>query len=281
MFKYFIMKILIIGASGMLAKPVIQELDNKGFQLRLFSRNVNQSMFSKDYEIVNGDVFDPNDLEKAVKGCDAIHISLSWVNEEKAAKEIVRVASNEGIKLISTISGCTVSEENRWFPMIDDKFKAEQHIIQSGIPYMIFRATWFFESLELMVRNGKATMIGKQNHPYHWIAANDYARMVGDAYLKPEAKNKIFYVLGQEPYLMKDLLNKYCEVQHPEIKKINTVSTGMLKFIAMISGKKALKTVAEMFRYFEKTKEQGNTEETYSLLGKPQISFEKWLYLKD
>jgi nucleoside-diphosphate-sugar epimerase len=42
------MKILIIGASGMLAKSVIEHLDKAGFQLRLFSRTVNQSMFDKE-----------------------------------------------------------------------------------------------------------------------------------------------------------------------------------------------------------------------------------------
>ncbi len=36
------MKILVIGASGLLAKPVVSHMDKAGFQLRLFSRNVNQ-----------------------------------------------------------------------------------------------------------------------------------------------------------------------------------------------------------------------------------------------
>jgi len=275
------MKVLVIGASGMLARPVIQELDKRGFELRLFSRNVNSSMFQKDYEIVNGDVFNPDDLKNAIHGCNAIHINLAGIDEAKALQSIVNVASSEKIELISTISGCTVCEENRWFPMIENKFNAEQAIIQSGIPYMIFRATWFFESLELMVRNGKATMIGKQNNPYRWIAAQDFAQMVGEAYMNQFARNHIFYSLGQKPYLMKDLLEAYCAFYHPKIKKVSQVSVGMLKFIAVISRKKSLKNVAEMFGYFEKTKEMGNTEETYDLLGKPSTSFDQWLQLKD
>lgn len=275
------MKVLIIGASGMLAKPVIEHLDKKGYQLRLFSRSVNQSMFPKDYEIINGDVYNISEVEKAMQGCNAVHISLSGVDEAKAGKVIIAAAKKAGIKLISTISGCTVSEENRWFPMIDNKFTADRQIMESGIPYMIFRASWFFESLAMMVRDGKASVIGKQNNPYHWIAAQDYGRMVAEAYQKEEAKNKVFYMLGTKLYLMKELLEKYCAIYHPQIKKVQTVSTGMLKFIAAVSGKKELKTIANMFRYFEKTKEQGNTEETYALLGKPELTFEKWLYSKD
>ena len=55
------MKVLILGASGMLAKPVIEHLDAKGFELRLFSRTVNPSMFVNDYDIFQGDVFNPDD----------------------------------------------------------------------------------------------------------------------------------------------------------------------------------------------------------------------------
>ena len=76
----------------MLAKPVIEQFDREGFQLRLFSRSVNASMFDKSYEMVQGDVFIADDLNKAIDGCDAIHISLSKVNEALAVKEIVVVA---------------------------------------------------------------------------------------------------------------------------------------------------------------------------------------------
>ena len=213
------MKILVIGASGMLAKPVIEHLEAKGFELRLFSRTVNPSMFVNDYDIVQGNVFNPDDLNKAVDGCDAIHISISRLDEKKATEAIVKAAKRNGIKLIGMVSGCTVSEENRWFKFIDNKFQAEQFIINSGISYMIFRPTWFFESLELMVRNGKATLLGDQLNPYHWVAVDDFARMVATAYSKKEAINQMFYIYGPETYFMKDILGKYCIALYPEIKK--------------------------------------------------------------
>ena len=196
------MKVLVIGASGLLAKPVIRHMDKAGFQLRLFSRSVNQSMYDKEFEMVQGDVFNLNDLNKAMTGCDAVHLSLSTANEALAAKIVTDSALQKGIKLISTISGCTVSEENRWFPMIENKYQAEQTIINSGIPYLIFRPTWFFESLDLMIRDGKAMLLGKQPNPSHWVATDDLARMVATAYGKPEAKNKIFFIFGTEQLLM-------------------------------------------------------------------------------
>ena len=274
------MKILVIGASGMLAKPVVQQLDKKGFQLRLFSRNVNPSMFINDYDIVNGDVFNPADIYKAVEGCDAIHISISGVDEKEAAEVIVEVALKKGIKRISMVSGCTVSEENRWFRFIDNKFQAEQLIINSGIPYMIFRPTWFFESLDLLVRDGKATMLGNQPHPYHWVSADDFARMVASAYSKKEAANNLFYIYGPESFLMKDLLEKYCKVLYPEIKKVSVAPIPLLKIIAILTGNRHLKEAAALFSYFQKVKEPEIAPAANDMLGKPELDFEKWLELK-
>jgi len=271
------MKILIIGASGMLAKPVIEYLDKEKFQLRLFSRTVKNSMFDKDYDILQGDVFNANDLDRAMSDCDTVHISLSNIDEAKATEAIIESAKKNQIKIISFVSGCTVSEENRWFKMIDNKYLAEQAIIKSGISYMIFRPTWFFESLDLMIRNGKASVIGKQPNPFHWVAADDFARMITTAFKKSEALNKVFYILGPEPFLMKELLEKYCSENFASIKKVSTVPIGMMKFIAMLSRNKQLKFVAEMFAYFEKVKEECDTKETNLLLGKPEIKFDNWL----
>jgi uncharacterized protein YbjT (DUF2867 family) len=274
------MKVLIMGASGLLAKPVIQHLDKDGFQLRLFSRTVNQSMFDKEYNMVQGDVFNLNDLDKAMNGCDAVHISLSTKNEGLATKNIADIARQKEIKLISKVSGCTVAEENRWFSMIENKYQAEQYIINSGIPYMIFRPSWFFETLNLMIRNGKATQLGKQPNPSHWVAADDYARMVATAYKKPEAKNKIFFIFGPEKYLMKDLLEKYCKYRYPEIKKVSIIPIWMIKIIANLTGNKELKDAASLFAYFEKVNELGNPDETNKLLGKPETTFEQWIHSK-
>ncbi len=271
------MKVLVIGASGMLARPVINQLDKAGFDLRLFSRTVNQAMFSKKYEIIQGDVFKPTDLENAMDGSDTVHISLSDVNEALAVRAIVKSAQEKGTKLISYISGCTVAEQNRRFKVIENKYLAEQTIIRSGIPYMIFRPTWFFESLGYMVRNGKAMMLGKQPNPWHWVAAGDFARMVATAYQKPEARNHIFYIHGPESLLMKDALEEYCLKMHPSIRRVSSVPIGLIKVIAILSGNKQLRDTASLFAYFEKAKEMGNPEETNNILGKPGTTLVTWL----
>ncbi len=272
-----IMKIIIIGATGNLAKPVVSHMAKQGYELRLFSRSVKPSMFEGKQESIQGDLFNLSGLEKAIEGCDGIHINLSNLDEGEAARVIVAAAKKKGIKTISFISGSTVSEENRYFEMMDRKFRAEQELMNSGIDYMIFRPSWFYESLPWMVRNGKAMMMGKQPMLFHWAAADDLGRMVATAYSKPEALNKIFYIHGPKAYLFKDILAEYCKKRHPEIKKITATPFSVLKIIGFITGNRMLMDAVKMFQYFEKTRELGDPTEANELLGKPEITLEKWM----
>lgn len=274
------MKILVIGASGLLAGPVIRKLDEKGYDLRLFSRSVKPSMFINDFDIVQGDVFNPADLEKAVSGCDAVHISLASADDVKAVSNIIVVSKKNGIRRLSLVSGCTVSEENRWFKFTDDKFRTEQMIMQSGIPWYIFRPTWFYESLGMFVRNGKASVLGNLTDQYHWVAADDLGTMVANAYSTAGAENKIYFVYGPERYTMKEMLEKYCKALHPEIKTVTATPLLPLKIIAFLTRNRQLKFAASLFSYFEKVREPEVPDADLALLGRPATDFETWIRSK-
>ncbi len=269
------MKVLIIGATGMLAKPVIKHLEEQKFKLRLFSRSVKAEEYPT-HETVQGDLFNEIDLKKALNGCDAVHITISKVNEAEAVEKIMSVVKNSPVKLVSYVSGSSVCENNRWFWMIDSKYRAEQAIIKSGVPYLIFRPTWFYESLSMMVRNGKASLIGKSDNEFRWIAADDYGKMVAQAYSK-DLRNEVLYVYGPEKHSMKKLLPEYCKQEHPEIKKVGQAPIGLLKFIGKLTGNKELKTAAEMFGYFEKIKDNADDSKTKQLLGTNTTGFSEWL----
>jgi len=274
------MKILDIGASGLLAGPVILKLDEKGYDLRLFSRSVKPSMFVNDYDIMQGDVFNPADLEKAVNGCDGVHISLASDDDVQAVSNIIEVSKKNGISRISLVSGCTVAEENRWFKFIDDKFRTEQMIMQSGIPWYIFRPTWFFESLPMFVRNGKASALGTLTDRYHWVAADDLGKMVADALSTAGAENRIYYVYGPERFTMKEMLEKYCRALHPEIKAVGETPLLPLKIIAFLTRNRQLKFAASLFGYFGKVHEPEVPEADLDLPGKPSTDFNTWVRSK-
>lgn len=60
-------------------------------------------MFVNDYDIMQGDVFNPADLEKAGSGCEAVHLSLASADDVKAVSNITGVAKMNGVRRISLV----------------------------------------------------------------------------------------------------------------------------------------------------------------------------------
>ena len=155
--------ILVLGATGTLGKPVSCALKEAGFRVRIMTRDLQKArkVFDNSFEMVAGDPMDPACLEEALDGCYGVHISLPTEVEQQVAELVAKLAPSHGIERITYISGATVAEEHRWFPMIDRKFLAEKAIQESGIPYTIFAPTWVMDGLPMFVNQGKAFVIGK------------------------------------------------------------------------------------------------------------------------
>ncbi len=272
-------RILVVGATGMLGEPVARHLKGDGFQVRILARDRNKAskVFDESYEIVDGDVMDEGSLEKSLDGCFGVHINLSGEIEQVGVETVVSVAPRKGVERITYISGTSVFEENTWFPQTKRKFLAEKTIRESGIPYSIFCPTWFMESLPKYVREGRAFVFGKQPNLYHFVAADDYARMVSTSYRLDNAVNKRFFIHGPEGMLFHDALRQYCKEFHPEIKKISTMPYWVANIIARIKGSKEMKFASEFMAFFEKVGEGGDPAEANRILGAPEITLDMWI----
>lgn len=272
--------ILAIGGTGMLGQPVSRCLKEAGFRVRIMTRDLQKARktFDNSFEIFAGNPMDANCLEEALHGCYGVHISLPSEVEQQVAETVAKLAARHGVERISYISGGTVAEENRWFPMIDRKFLAEKAIREAGIPYTIFCSTWVMESLPLFVVQGRASVFGRQPYPYHWVAADDIARMVSTAYRLGEAANKRFLVLGPEAIRMHEALRRYCAMFHPDIQNVSTMPFWLVKMLAIITRSQELKGAGEMMSYFEKVGERSNNPANDNfILGAPTITLDMWL----
>lgn len=271
--------ILVIGGTGTLGAPVAHSLRGSGFGVRIMTRDLEKArrMFDDTFDLFTGEPTDPACLEDALDGCLGVHISLPPEVEQQVAESVAKLASRYGVERISYISGATVAQENRWFPMVNGKYLAEKAIRESGIPYTIFCPTWVMEILPKFVNQGRAAIFGKQPCPYHWVAADDLARMVSTAYELPEAGNKRLWIHGPEPIRMQDALQRYCAVFHPEIKQVSSMPFWLVNILAAFTHNQELKGAGEMMFYFEKVGEMGDPAEANHLLGAPEITLDRWL----
>jgi uncharacterized protein YbjT (DUF2867 family) len=271
--------ILVIGGTGMLGQPVSRCLKEAGFQVRIMTRDLQKAreIFDDSFEIFAGDPTDSHYLEEAIHGCYGVHISLPTEVEQQVAEIVAKAAPRHGVERITYISGATVAEENRWFPMINRKFLAEKAIRESKIPYTIFCPTWVMEILPMFINQGRASVFGKQPYPYHLVAAEDIARMVSTAYSFGDGVRQRVIVLGPEAIRMQEALRRYCAVFHPDIKEVASMPFWLVKLLAAVTGNQELKGAGELLSYFEKVGEGSNPAQVNSNLGAPTMTLDNWL----
>ena len=272
-------KILVLGATGMFGKPTASQLKADGFQARILARDAEkaQSTLGAGFEIIQGDVADLASLEKAMQRCYGVHISVGGAVDQVSAENVAALAPKLGVERISYISGATVAEANRWFPMVAQKLEAEKAIRDGGVPYTIFCPTWPMEQIVRFARGGKPSLIGKQPLPVHLFAAQDLAHMVSKAYQLEEAQNKRFYVYGPEAMTMKTALERYCARFHPEVQKISVMPIWMAKLMGTLTGNEMLKFASGLMAYFDKTPEVGDPSEANEILGAPATTLDAWM----
>lgn len=279
-------KILIIGGTGMLGQPVTRKFIDENYAVSVMSTNPDKAktIFGDAVSIVEGDITKPATLAQPCKDNDYVYINISseldpklyTAREDTGIHNIATAAADNGVQRIGILTGASSKGEKTGELFRDIKVTSENHIIESGVPYHIFRPSWFFETLPQFIQQGRAVVIGEQPLKISWLAAKDYANQVFTAFDKEETKNKAFYNFGPEQYTMLEALTKYCEKVHPDLTP-EVVSFSKAKMVAMLPGMKALKKVIPFFEYFSTNDEDVDPTEANNLLGKNQTTLDQWL----
>ena len=271
--------IVVLGGTGLFGKPTVNQLVQDGFQVRVLARDPEKAkaLLPKEVEVVLGDVTDLASLESAMTDCWGVHISVGGPVDRLSAENVAILAPKLGLQRIGYISGATVAEENRWFPMVAQKLDAEKALRECGVPSTIFCPTWPMEQIARFARDGKPFLMGKQPLPVHFFAADDLALMVSTAFQKEEAAGKRFYIYGPEALSMPEALTRYCQIMHPEAEKVSIMPIWLAKLIAALTQNEDMKFAANLLGYFNQTPEVGDAAETSALLGAPTTTLEAWM----
>lgn len=142
-------KVLVIGASGSLAKYVIDTLKNiTDVHLTLLARNKsNIANDTTNCTVIEADVMDYDKLKKAVEGQDMVYINLAG-NLEAMSKNIVKAMQETGVKRVIAISSIGIYE-TPMKPVLVPYRKLADIIESSGLDYTILRPDWFTNTNEV------------------------------------------------------------------------------------------------------------------------------------
>jgi uncharacterized protein YbjT (DUF2867 family) len=264
-------RVLVIGATGFIGQAIAKQLKKDGFTVRVLTRDLEKAneIFNEDYEKIQGNVLQPETLSDALDNVNYVYINLPEKDAPEGVKNLVDKLRNTDIKRIGYTSGCTVRKENAWHPMINSHYQADETIINSGLPYSIFRPTMVLDMIPRYANNGKAFIIGKQNNGWSWIYSEDMAKMISNAFQTEKAKNKKFTIFGPEKCSIPEAVDSFNKIFFPDAKKASPRPYWMANILAIFIGS-SLKYAISLFKYFDSHPEEGNPQEAVELLGKPE-----------
>lgn len=276
-------RILVIGGTGRIARPVVRELVKAGYSVRVMARDPqrSRSLLPVAVEWCQGDLQDRAALVAAMHEMDVIYINLP----EAANPEAAFVPDIHGIQNILDAAPAGVlliklseigATEVPTYKNLTLKFRADEQIRESGHPYIIFRPTWFMESLPLILTQGKAIIYaGAQLFPLHWIAGQDFARQVVAALQnRSRTENRIFTVQGPEAIPFAEAIRRYIQAMGGGLHRIR-LPLWVLRLSSIFSAQG--QADYELMAYFDRHLETFESEATWQLLGKPTITIERFV----
>lgn len=271
-------RILVIGATGLLGRPVVDRLTEAGHTVRILARSAQKAhtMFGDLVEITEGSATNIDDIRAAMAGCDAVHMNLTPATEYTATSHVVDVARGR-LGRLGYVSATTLSEENRWFYRTDVKMRTEELVRESGLPYAIFCPTWVMETLQNFIRSGKWAIVvdGENPPPLHFFAAADFGRMVAASYEDGRALGKRLYIYGPEGITLSDATDRFAAACYPDARVFH-LKVWQARLLAKVIRNEELAEVTELIEYLDTAGEHGEPALANELYGAPAITLDDW-----
>ena len=227
--------IVVTGASGFIGKNLRNFLHKNKINVLLISRK-NFHKYSSEVKIISTNLLEPK-LQVTLKNYDAL-VHLIGIGRQSSqstfeeinlnlTKNVIKACKNAGIKKIIFISGLGVSKNNQSDYFIS-KYNAEREIINSGLDYTIFRASYIMgktdhltKTLSTQMRKGIISIPGSGKYRLQPIFVLDVAKIILEAILEKNFSKKIIDLVGPQKISFEDFVKLFAKNTRVKIKKIN------------------------------------------------------------
>jgi len=254
-------KVLVVGGTGMLGRPIVVRLFQEAFDIRVFTTNPDRARryFGDKVEYAKGDVGVRESLRQAMEGCDYVYVNLKggptkddYVRiEEEGSKNIYAAAKEMKIKKLIQISEARADEKHTFFIAHKVKVAAEKALKASGLTYTVLKPTWFCESLPLTLQGNTATLVGPGKASFHFVAVADYARIVSECFKTDKADNKSLVIFGPEKLTLEEALARFLKIVYPDYQ-IKRLPIWLARLAAAFSFNKRLRALVNLMVFFNK-----------------------------
>ena len=228
-------RIAVTGASGFVGKNLRNFLHKNKINVLGVSRK-NFHKHTSEVKITSTNLLEPK-LQTKLKNYDVL-VHLIGIGRESPkstfeeinlnlTKNVIKACKNAGIKKIIFISGLGVSKNNQSDYFIS-KYNAEHEIINSGLDYTIFRASYIMgktdyltKALSMQMKKGTIIIPGSGKYRLQPIFVLDVAKIILEAILEKKFSKKIIDLVGPQKISFEDFVKLFTKNTRVKIKKIN------------------------------------------------------------
>lgn len=139
--------ILVTGATGLVGREVVEQLDSAGALVRAVTRNPAGAKLPETVEVVEGDPGRPGSMAAALEGVEAIFVHPRAVG--LACAELLALARDAGVRKVVVLSAINVDDALDKQPSRfngDRNYEVESAVIASGLEWVSLRASSFADN---------------------------------------------------------------------------------------------------------------------------------------
>jgi uncharacterized protein YbjT (DUF2867 family) len=191
--------ILVCGATGKQGGAVARSLLERGFRVRALTRDPQkpeaQALAEQGAEVVQGDMEDRSAVDQVlIEGVYGVFsVQNFWETgydgEVQQGKTVADAARAAGVDHF-VYSSVGSAHRKTGIPHFESKWEIEEHVRQIGLPFTIFRPTFFMQNWEWtreMILGGTLAQPLDPDKPLQQVAAEDIGAFAAIAFENPDS----------------------------------------------------------------------------------------------
>jgi uncharacterized protein YbjT (DUF2867 family) len=231
---------LVVGATGLLGSAICTRLRERGNNVRAIVRPTARPdaltcLRNAGVELITGDLKDAASVRAACRGVSAVISTASSTLSRQEGDSIATVDLQGQLDLVQAAKEAGVQHFTfvsiprspvRESPLTRAKYRVEQELAETGMPYTILAANYFMEvwlnpALGFDYPNRKAVVFGDGRQLMSWVSLGDVAEFAVRCAETAGAHNRILEIGGPEDLSPREVITIFegaaggpFEVQH-------------------------------------------------------------------